>query len=100
MVAVFTKIGIEEAAFERVLHSMNEILKFERLQTLNVDEAHNVVGRLSAQQNKSTFKLFRLSSTTPVILDDTFPFINTLPFCQEWGHLHLWRFNFEELQLI
>ena len=48
MVGVFTKIGIEEAAFDRVLHSMNEILKFERLQTLNVDEAHNVVGRLSA----------------------------------------------------
>ena len=48
LVAVFQKIGIEEAAFNRVLSSLNEILKFETLQPLCVDEAHNVVGRLAA----------------------------------------------------
>lgn len=48
IVAVFQKIGIEEAPFDRVLKTMNEVLKFENLDMLAVDEAHNVVGRLAA----------------------------------------------------
>ena len=48
MVAVFQKTGIEEASFDRVLSSMNDILKFEALMLLSVEEAHNIVGRLAA----------------------------------------------------
>jgi hypothetical protein len=48
IVAVFTKIGIEEAALDRVIKAMNEVLKFENLDLLSIDQAHNVVGRLTA----------------------------------------------------
>lgn len=48
MVGVFQKTGIEEASFDRVFKSMNEILTFESLAACIVDEAHNVAGRLSA----------------------------------------------------
>jgi Cdc6-like AAA superfamily ATPase len=48
MVAVFQKTGIEEATFDRVLLSMTEVLQFEDLTALTVDEAHNIVGRLQA----------------------------------------------------
>lgn len=48
IVGVFQKIGIEEAPFERVIKAMAEVLKFENLDMLSVDEAHNVVGRLTA----------------------------------------------------
>ena len=50
MVAVFQKIGIEETPFDRVVHSMNDVLKFESLDTLSVDEAFNIVGRLSSSR--------------------------------------------------
>ena len=48
IVAVFTKIGIEEAPLDRVIKAMNEVLKFENLELLSIDQAHNVVGRLTA----------------------------------------------------
>ena len=48
IVAVFTKIGIEEAPLDRVIKAMNEVLKFENLDLLSIDQAHNVVGRLTA----------------------------------------------------
>ena len=48
IVAVFTKIGIEEAPFDRVVKAMHEVLKFENLDLLSSDEAHNLVGRLTA----------------------------------------------------
>ena len=48
IVAVFQKIGIEEAPFERVVKAMNEVLKFEGLHVLEVGEAHNILGRLAA----------------------------------------------------
>ena len=50
MVAVFQKIGIEETPFERVIQSMNEVLKFESLDILSVDEAHGIVGRLASSR--------------------------------------------------
>ena len=50
MVAVFQKIGIEETPFDRVVHSMNDVLKFGSLDTLSVDEAFNIVGRLSSSR--------------------------------------------------
>ena len=49
-VAVFTKIGIEEAPLDRVLKAMHEVLKFENLDLLSIDQAHNVVGRLTASK--------------------------------------------------
>ena len=50
IVAVFTKIGIEEAPLDRVIKAMNEVLKFENLELLSIDQAHNVVGRLTASK--------------------------------------------------
>lgn len=49
-VAVFTKIGIEEAPLDRILKAMHEVLKFENLDLLSIDQAHNVVGRLTASK--------------------------------------------------
>merc|ERR1740123_3011332 len=48
IVAVFTKIGIEEAPLDRVIKAMNEVLKFENLDFLSIDQAHNVVRLLTA----------------------------------------------------
>jgi len=48
IVAVFTKIGIEEAPLERVIKAMTGVLKFENLDLLSIDQSHNVVGRLTA----------------------------------------------------
>ena len=50
IVAMFQKIGIEEAPLDRVLTTMNGILKFENLAPLSLEEAHNVVGRLAASR--------------------------------------------------
>lgn len=48
IVAVFVKIGIEEAPFDRVVQAMHEVLTFENLDLLSTDAAHNLVGRLTA----------------------------------------------------
>ena len=48
IMAVTTKIGIKEAALDRVIKAMNKVLKFENLDLLSNDQAHNVVGHLTA----------------------------------------------------
>ena len=50
MLAAFTKSGIEESSFDRVMMNMKEATQFENLPLLSVDEGHNVLGRLNASR--------------------------------------------------